>query len=89
MFSIVAATATLIAADARIFRLDLVAGPTVDATLSLASAPSGGTTRGVMAAKAGDMRSLEFSESNQLQKTLSHITIAGTGAKALVQYVPV
>ena len=86
MFSIVSASATLISADACIYRIDLVAGPTVDATLTLASAPSGGTTRGVMAAKAGDMRTLEFAESNQLQKTLSHITLAGTGAKAIVQY---
>jgi hypothetical protein len=88
MFSVVSATASLVSGDAYVFRIDLVAGPTVDATLTLASAPSGGTTRGVMAAKAGDMRTLEFAESNQLQKTLTHLTIAGTGAKAVVQYEP-
>jgi len=88
MFSIVSASATLISADACIFRVDLVAGPTVDATLSIKTAAAG-TDRGILAAKAGDTRTLEFSESNQLQKALSYIAITGTGAKALVQYEPV
>lgn len=86
MFSILSASATVISGDAYVYRLTLIGGPTVDATLSLSSAPSNGTQRGLLAAKAGDTRILEFHESNQLHKTLSHLTLSGTGAKAMIEY---
>ena len=87
MITVLAAgAATLVTGDSWIYRVDLVAGPTVDATLTLASAPSGGIDRAVMAAKAGEMATLELQSSNQLQEALAHITTSGTGAKAVVQY---
>jgi hypothetical protein len=85
-FTLISANTTVYSGDALVHRITLVAGPTVDATLSIESAPSGGTTRGLLAAKAGDTRVLEFHESNRLHKTLSHCTISGTGAKAVVEY---
>jgi hypothetical protein len=72
---------TLGIGDVRINRIELVAGPTVDATLSLA-----GTVTYPMAAKAGTMESLELKGGNKLQKTLATLTVTGTGAKAIVNW---
>lgn len=75
---------TIGSGDVRILRLTLVAGPTVDATLSLA-----GNATYPMAAKAGDMRQFELHGGDQLQKTLATVTVTGTGAKAIVEFAGV
>lgn len=85
--TLISASATVVNGDSRVYSLTLIAGPTVDATLSLKDGPSG-NERGYLAAKAGDTRVLEFHQSNQLHKSLLHCAITGTGAKALLQYDP-